>query len=105
VSEIEELQTIQREAAERRAERDRERLAAQETNSGRPAGEQADSHPTGAPSGGVTPAGAEYQSSGLGNQLASVLEELEDAARDHPALALLATFSLGVIVGQLFSRR
>jgi hypothetical protein len=33
------------------------------------------------------------------------LEELEDAARDHPALALLATFSLGVIVGQLFSRR
>ena len=33
------------------------------------------------------------------------LKQLEDTAREHPALVLLAAFTTGVVVGNLFSRR
>jgi len=33
------------------------------------------------------------------------MKEAEAAAIERPALALLAAFSLGIIVGQMFSRR
>jgi len=39
------------------------------------------------------------------DQLAGAVKQLEDAAREHPALALLAAFTTGVVVGNLFSRR
>lgn len=35
----------------------------------------------------------------------SVLQEMEAVAKDRPALALLVAFSVGVVVGQIFSRR
>jgi hypothetical protein len=105
VTEIEELQKIQREATERRAERAKGHLADEEAKVSQSAGAQPDSPLTDAPPGGNVSAAIERASPGLGDQLGSLLEELEDAARDHPALALLATFSLGVIVGQLFSRK
>jgi hypothetical protein len=34
-----------------------------------------------------------------------ILKDMEDAARERPVLALLAAFSLGIVVGQVFSRR
>jgi hypothetical protein len=34
-----------------------------------------------------------------------ILKDMEDAARERPVLALLAAFSLGIVVGQMFSRR
>ncbi len=39
------------------------------------------------------------------DQLAGALKQLEDTAREHPALVLLAAFTTGVVVGNLFSRR
>ncbi|MCB1730638.1 MAG: hypothetical protein KDI21_09190 [Halieaceae bacterium] len=103
MTELEELQKIQREASEGRARRDRERQAAskaavQATAEQATAGPAPDSPPAGNDS-------AEPEQPGLGDQLGNLLEELEESARDHPALALLAAFSLGVIVGQLFSRK
>jgi FtsZ-binding cell division protein ZapB len=54
----------------------------------------------------------EEQSSGtnkvvqdLADQIENVLKDMEDAATERPALALLSAFALGIIVGQLFSRR
>ena len=52
------------------------------------------------------------QSSGTDNavhdlavQIEHVLKDMEEAATERPALALLSAFALGIIVGQLFSRR
>ena len=42
---------------------------------------------------------------GLSGQIENIMFELEDAAAEHPALALLAAFGIGVFVGQLLSRR
>lgn len=54
----------------------------------------------------------EEQSSGTDNaihdlaaQIEHVLKDMEEAATERPALALLSAFALGIIVGQLFSRR
>lgn len=103
MSELEELQKIQREASEGRARRDRERQAASKA-AVQATTEQAAADPaTDAPLAGTDSAQSEQP--GLGDQLGNLLEELEETARDHPALALLAAFSLGVIVGQLFSRK
>lgn len=38
-------------------------------------------------------------------QLEKYLKEIEEAARERPALVLLATFAVGVVVGQIFSRK
>ncbi|HBH29840.1 MAG: hypothetical protein N839_0012650 [Desulfofustis sp. PB-SRB1] len=38
-------------------------------------------------------------------QVEAFMKEAEAAAIERPALALLAAFSLGIIVGQMFSRR
>ena len=38
-------------------------------------------------------------------QVETFMQEAEAAAIERPALALLAAFSLGIIVGQMFSRR
>lgn len=42
---------------------------------------------------------------GLDDQIADIMSELEVAAAEHPSLALLAAFGIGVFVGQLLSRR
>jgi len=42
---------------------------------------------------------------GLNDQIADIMSELEEAAAEHPSLALLAAFGIGVFVGQLLSRR
>ena len=35
----------------------------------------------------------------------AILKDMEDAARERPVLALLAAFSLGIVVSQMFSRK
>lgn len=35
----------------------------------------------------------------------TILKDMEDAARERPMLTLVAAFSLGIVVGQLFSRK
>ena len=42
---------------------------------------------------------------GLPGQIEDIMSELEEAAVEHPALALLAAFGIGIFVGQLLSRR
>ena len=41
----------------------------------------------------------------LAGPVENILSELEEAASEHPALALLAAFGIGIFVGQLLSRR
>ena len=105
VSEIEELQKIQREASARRAERENKRLAARAASRGQQAEPCTETPSAGAAPNGNFSAEAEGPTRALTHQLGNLLEELEEAAKERPALALLAAFSLGVIVGQLFSRK
>lgn len=49
--------------------------------------------------------GTENQVHEWGTQLEALATELETAAAAHPRLALLAAFSLGVVAGQLLSRK
>ena len=42
---------------------------------------------------------------GLTGQVETLMAELEEAAAEHPGLALLAAFGIGIFVGQLLSRR
>lgn len=42
---------------------------------------------------------------GLAAYTGDLVQELEEAASENPALALLAAFGIGVIVGQLISHR
>ena len=108
-SDIAELQKLQREASERRSQRDKERAAPGEVETQAAAEEpvkpEAESPITTASDSAGGGSQAELPPPGLSEQIESVLEELEEAASERPVLALLAAFSMGVIVGQLFSRR
>jgi hypothetical protein len=108
-TDIEELQKLQQEASERRAQRDKDRSAASQAEAHQAAGEsvepEAESPITADPGSAGGGAEASLVSPGLTEQFETMLEELEEAASERPALALLTAFSLGVIVGQLFSRR
>lgn len=39
------------------------------------------------------------------DQLAGAVKQLEEATREHPALALISAFTTGVVIGNLFSRK
>lgn len=58
---------------------------------------------------GTTPEGEHPAESSVSGHIAmdfeSVLGEIEVVAKERPALALLVAFSVGVIVGQISSRR
>ena len=41
----------------------------------------------------------------LTNQIENFAREMEKGAKDHPTLVLVGAFVLGMVVGQLFSRR
>jgi len=49
--------------------------------------------------------GTEQTIGEFAQQLETFMKEAEAAAIERPALALLAAFSLGIIVGQIFSRK
>jgi len=42
---------------------------------------------------------------GLISEVGALMTELEEAAAEHPGLALLAAFGIGMVVGQLLSRK
>ena len=108
-SDIEELKNLQREATEQRAKRKRTRSTARQTEGQQSAAAEAHSAATKTV---VEDSASEAQAheaeeaiQDLAGQIETAVTRLEETASERPALALLAAFSLGVIVGQLFSRR
>ena len=108
-SDIEELKDLQREATARRAARKKPRSTIKQEQAQQ--SEAAETH-TATTKSTADDSASEAQSyeaektiQDFAGQIESVVKEMEEAANDHPALALLAAFSLGIIVGQLFSRR
>jgi hypothetical protein len=107
-NEIDELKTLQREAAELKAERAKPR-STRRSAAGRKSETTEDRGVEAAPAEG--PAGEEQVPEwekavrDLTTDLERTVNEIEEAARERPALALLAAFTIGIVVGQLFSRR
>ena len=106
--ELEELRALREEGAEKRARRKRARqvrkpspepTAAAPEEGGAP--EPAAEEPTAE---GQAPEWMETLED-LAAHLDSAVTDIEEATREHPALALLAAFSIGVFFGRLFSRR
>ena len=106
---IEQLKHLQADAAKRRNQRSQRHAAdkpASETS------EQADEN-TQATQAQTKPASADEASAKdleesvqhYADQLAGAVKQLEDTAREHPALALIAAFTTGVVIGNLFSRK
>lgn len=108
-SDINELQTLRREAAELRAKRDRPCSTA----TGPAAAQDSDrvqEHEIAEP---PTMESADAEEAPetdktlrhLATQIESVVKEMEEAARERPTLALLAAFTVGIIIGQLVTRK
>ena len=106
---VEALKRMQSEAAKRRAERKRTRsphAPAAEHASGREDDQndtekQAEQEPVDEAQVPESETNVQHYA----DQLAGALKQFEDTAREHPALVLLAAFTTGVVVGNLFSRR
>jgi len=47
----------------------------------------------------------ETDSAELTTQVDQLIREVEEVATQHPALALLAAFGIGILVGQMLTRR
>jgi hypothetical protein len=98
------LKTLQREAAELQESRKRKGS----TKTGKPqespqtgTSKDTEKKPVDTP----TSVSSEGENRDISDQLEMYLRELEETALERPVLALLATFSLGVIVGHLFTRK
>ena len=92
LQELQELQVLQRKSEELREQREADEADVH----------QADTSPTL----DTEPAEAEEDfGESLASQVEGIMSELETAAAEHPALALLAAFGIGIFVGQLLSRR
>ena len=92
-TEFEELQALQKTSQKLREQR---ATAKPETPDPGPAAVQAEPE---------SPADVDENAGGLPGQIEDIMSELEEAAVEHPALALLAAFGIGIFVGQLLSRR
>jgi ElaB/YqjD/DUF883 family membrane-anchored ribosome-binding protein len=108
-SELDELKTLQQEAAERRAQRKRRPRSTREPVPKAQSGKVADrnaTEPT-APDPAIEEQAPEWEKNleDLAAHLEGAATEMERAVREYPALALLAAFTIGIVVGQLFSRR
>lgn len=119
-SDLEELKGLQAEAKKRRTERETERSKQVAAESELTAGATETTAPTASVSTGGNPTGAEVANldpltegveshevtlQDFADQIGSIVKEMEEAASERPALALLTAFSLGILVGQLFSRK
>lgn len=93
-----ELKILQREAAQLEDRRKQMSANKREESGEPPASEQEDSDKEAIP-----------QSESGFHEIAShfeiYLKDIEEAAIERPALALLAAFAVGIIVGQLYSRK
>ena len=106
---VEALKRMQRDAAKLRAE-DKRRRSSQTSAAEQPSGldenqndteEQVDRDSAGEAQVPESEPTAQHYA----DQVAVAVKQMEDTAREHPALALLAAFTTGVVVGNLFSRR
>ncbi len=99
-----ELKTLQREAAELQESRKQiDSAETKESQESSPAAAEKDTEKGAVDTQATVP--SEGEDLAISDQLEMYLKELEEAALERPVLALLASFSLGVIVGQLFTRR
>lgn len=109
-SDIEELKGLQREVTERRAERNRPPSTvkrAEDQQSEMMEDRDVTTKPVAQESVVIESPAPESKRTiqNLAGQIENLVKEMEEAASERPLLALLAAFSLGVITGQLFSRR
>lgn len=103
-NDVDELKTLQREAAELRESRKHagsttgtKHEQSQGSDPGSAAEQNSDSSED-APQ-------SESGLSDLADHMEIYLKEIEEGALERPTLALLATFALGVFIGHLFTRR
>ena len=106
---VEALKRMQSDAAKRRAERKR-RPSIQTPAAEHPSGTEVNQNDTEAQAeqdsvGEAQVPELEQTAQHYADQVAAAVKQLEDTAREHPALALLAAFTTGVVVGNLLSRR
>jgi len=108
-SDVEELKNLQREASEQRAERKQPRSRAKSA-----AGQKSEptehrdatkKPSTQDPTDEEPTPESEQTVQDLEDQLESVVQKIEEVARERPVLTLLAVFTTGVIVGHVLSRR
>ena len=112
-TDLDELKALQREAAVLRSQRQQKSPNAARTEGeedGAASVEAADNQPEAEPAtdseslGEVIAASAERLED-LNIDFNAILKDMEEAARERPVLTLVAAFSLGIVVGQLFSRK
>ena len=125
-SDLEDLKSLQRETA---ASKDRRKASKDRRKKSRAATPQPSDEPTATarppaasaapkvtstaagqqpaedPSPAAEPSEAEELLQEFTGQFGSIVAELEEAARERPAMALLTAFAVGIIAGQLFSRK
>jgi len=112
-SDIEELKDLQREAIELKAQRKKSRSSASSAQAKHSEEEEsgnASNNPSSKVSTDNTQAegqlpDAEEAIENIADQFESFVKQLANAAQDRPALALLATFTAGVMVGYMLSRK
>ncbi len=97
-SELDELKDLQMESQKLRQKQETPGAASPETQA-------AEIPVAGAGEGGEPLATPVELIEDLAGPVENILSELEEAASEHPALALLAAFGIGIFVGQLLSRR
>ncbi|MGB5280228.1 MAG: hypothetical protein WBM38_04775 [Arenicellales bacterium] len=126
-SDIEELKNMQREASEQRDKRKKERATASKTAQQRSSASQSQAASTKSAENDqandndaqtenmksaeddqnskVQTEEAEQAIQDIAGNIETLVKKLEATASERPVLTIMAAFSLGIIVGQLFSRR
>ncbi len=106
--EISELMALQREAAPRQKRR-KPRKSDHETNGAGEAAAPAADDPDPTPASDISDESEASELEEAINEftdnLEAAVQEIGDSAQEQPALTALVAFTLGIVVGQLFSRR
>ncbi|TWT81298.1 hypothetical protein CA13_27490 [Planctomycetes bacterium CA13] len=107
-NEIDELKALEREAAKRRPPQKRSRSSARtpvSPSQTETATDAAIDPVPKAPEDVEQATETEETLYELAEQIEFVVKEMEQAARERPAIALLSAFAVGIVVGQIFARR
>jgi hypothetical protein len=112
-TDLDELKALQREAALLRSQRQQKSSTAARTERKEDSAasvEEADSQPEAEPAADSQPLEEAIAASAktledLNIDFNAILKDMEEAARERPMLTLVAAFTLGIVVGQLFSRK
>ena len=104
-NEMDELKSLNQEAAERRTERKRSRTSGrQKTEAESPQEAVSESNDLVAEE-ELSSEETDEAISGIAARIEEFVMELEEAASERPAVPVLAAFTLGIVIGSLFSRR